>query len=82
MFEHSGMEFLRTELSTGFTLSRLAQSAKQMDKKRRTRGNARKAYDSVLHFLPTARLTADEAAEVNSKMEELRFELHCLGEKF
>lgn len=76
------MAFLRTELSTGMTFTRVAQSATRASKRERNQYNARKAYDSVVHFLPTARLTSDEVAEVQNKMEELRFQLQSLGEKF
>jgi hypothetical protein len=77
----SSIAFLRTELSTGLTFTRVAQSATRAGKRERNRCNARKAYDSVLHFLPTARLTADEAQEVQSRLEELRFQLKSLGEE-
>ena len=73
--------FLRTELSTGLTLSRLALDARRQDKANRNRANARKAYDAVLRFMPKASLSVDETSEVNSKLQELKSQLKLLGEE-
>lgn len=75
------MHFLRAELRTGLTLSRIALTANWPSKKERNCLHARKAYDSILHFLPQAGLSPDETAEVQTKLAELRAELQLLGEK-
>jgi hypothetical protein len=41
------VHFLRSELLTGLTLTKLALEARHRDKSDRNRANARKAYDSI-----------------------------------
>ena len=73
-------EFLHAEVLTGLTFSGIALGAAHEDKKTRNRINARKAYDTLLHFLPGTSLAPDQEAEINSKLKELRGELQLLGE--
>ena len=75
------IEFLRTELLTGLTLSKIALASTHADKTERNRVNARKAYDAVLHFMPRVILTEDEAREINDKLALLKTELQRLGEE-
>jgi hypothetical protein len=75
-------DFLRTEILTGFTFYRIALHSTDPLKKSRNQVNARKAYDSVLHFLPLSKLTSDEAAEMESQMKHLKVSLEALGETF
>jgi hypothetical protein len=80
--DQSGIQFLQAELETGMTFAQVAESASQEEKKRRNIANARKAYDSVLRFLPDSKLSDDEFSEIKIKLEELRFALESLGENF
>ena len=73
------IEFLRAELLTGLTLSKIARSS-DGDKRERNRVNARKAYDSILRFMPKSDLLGEELDEIKSKLELLRAELRLLGE--
>jgi hypothetical protein len=75
------IEFLRAELLIGLTLCKIARESRNEDKAARNRRNARKAYDSVLHFMPNTPLSVPDSAEFESKLTELRTELHLLGEK-
>ena len=63
------------------TFFRVAESATHEDKKQRNRANARKAYDSVLHYLPDTVLTEDQVTEIKLGLEELRLALQSLGEE-
>ena len=76
----AAVDFLRTELRTGLTLTRLAFRASQPDKSSRTRAHARRAYDTVVRFTPKVSLSPDETKEVKTKLERLRSELKLLGE--
>ena len=78
---HSEMVFLRTELQTGLTLSKIALEAADQDKIERNRANARKAYDSLMHFMPKATLKAEEADEIRIGLARLKSELQQLGEE-
>jgi len=74
--------FLRSELQTGLTLTKIALDASHRDKTTRNRANARKAYDAVLRFSPKVSLSNDEISEIKSKLEQLKAELKMLGEEF
>jgi hypothetical protein len=79
--EQMKFEFLRTEIMTGLTMSKVALEADQQDKVDRNRANARKAYDTALRFLATASLTNDEAQELKTKLAQLKSALRRLGEE-
>jgi hypothetical protein len=74
------VEFLRTEVRTGLTLSAIALRGGDKGRVDRNRVNARKAYDALLHFIPKVPLTNEEAGEINVKLAELKSELRLLGE--
>lgn len=72
--------FLRTELLTGLTLSGIALRTTHVEKRRRNRANAKKAYEAVLRFLPGTQVPPDQEDEIRIKLEELKGELQRLGE--
>ena len=74
------VDFLRSEIDTGLTLCRIASETANADKIERNRSNARKAYESVLRFLPRVPLANDEHQEITSKLRKLRKRLQALGE--
>ena len=80
MADRSALAFLNAEFHTGMAMSRVALLARSQEKKERNRANARKAYDSILHYLPGSHLTAREANDFETKLEELRAILKSLGE--
>lgn len=75
------VDFLRTELKTGLTLTKIALDANHRDKSQRNCANARKAYDAVLHFAPRVNLSPDEMNEIKAKLERLKTQLQLLGEE-
>jgi hypothetical protein len=74
------VRFIRAELLTGLTFATIARAANYQAKIDRNRMNARKAYDVLLRFIPTTRLSASDADEVESKLAELKIYLQHLGE--
>lgn len=79
----SSVSFLRTELDLGNTFVGIAQSAdKDQEKAERNRAHGRKAYDTVLRFLPDLSLTAAEQTEFQDKLAVLKAALLALGEVF
>jgi hypothetical protein len=76
----AGTEFIRAELLSGLTRARIAQNALDEQKRSRNRSEARKAYDAILRFLPQTLISEDEKGEIDSRIAELRFVLHSLGE--
>ena len=75
------VDFLRAELLTGRTLSNIALRTTNEEKRTRNQANARKAYDAILRFLPGSNLDGEQAAEIQSKLEELKSDLRLLGEQ-
>lgn len=75
------VDFLRTELKTGLTLTKIALDATHRDKSDRNRESARKAYEAVLHFAPRVNLSPEETDEIRSKLEHLKAQLKLLGEE-
>ena len=78
---HSDAEFLRIEIHTGLTMSKIAREAAYDDKMERNRANARKAYDTVMRFIPKLVLTAEEADEIKRGLAQLESDLRQLGEE-
>ena len=74
------IDFLRCELDTGLTLSKLALDARRQDRRSRNSLNARKAYDTVVRFIPRVNLTPQETEEIKFRLAQLRLALESLGE--
>jgi hypothetical protein len=79
-FHQSGFQFINAELDTGLTFLRIALGAKGSKKIDRNRVNARKAYDSAMHFLPTTSLSVEESLMIKEKIASLESGLVKLGE--
>lgn len=77
----SEVGFLRSELLTGMTMSRIAMQSVHPDRVDRSRANAKKAYDSVIRFLPKAQLGNEEETEIRNRLAELKSALQLLGEE-
>lgn len=79
----AAVDFLFTELGSGLTFARIALTTKTDDAKRiqRNRQNARKAYDSLLHFQGRVSLSQAEKTRLEEGKKELRAALQQLGEK-
>jgi hypothetical protein len=75
-----GMEFLRTEVETALLFARIASDAQDPEKRLRSVQNARTGHDALLHFMQILALTADERAEMQLEIGELRQQLINLGE--
>lgn len=79
--EKAEMEFLRTELLAGLTFSRIARDSRDATKRGRNQANARKAYDSLVRYMPRVNLLKGDWQDFQSKLEQLKSELHALGEE-
>jgi glycerol dehydrogenase-like iron-containing ADH family enzyme len=79
---HIQDEFLMTDLDVGITFAEIALDSNDQDKIKRNTENARKAYETVLHFLPQTTPTQAERAKINEKAASLKSLLQRLGETF
>ena len=64
-------DFVLQELDLGTMFCDVALCANDPDKKERNRRNARRAYESVLHFLPRLNLAGTEHEVVQAKVSRL-----------
>ena len=77
------VEFLRAEIRLGLTMAKIAREAAYDAKRERTRANARKAYDTVIYFVPKMKgLTAEEITKFKFGLAQLKSALRELGERF
>lgn len=76
----AGVEFLRVEVETASTFAGIASDAQDSEKRLRNVQNARRGYDTLLHFMGTLPLSQEERAEMHTKVSELRVRLINLGE--
>src|SRR5215467_3642846 len=72
-------EFLRAEVQTGLTFSKIALQSRHQEKTDRNRANARKAYDCLLRFMPRVTPTTGEWGEIRASVAELKSNLQQLG---
>jgi len=79
--ENVGIEFLRAEALAGLTFSKIALQSRYQEKKDRNRAKARKAYDTLLRFMPRHHATSEAWVEIRAKVAELKSNLQQLGEE-
>lgn len=76
-------DFLRIDLETGLTLTRIAERAgTDSIKRQRTVRKARRAYDTVVKMRTSFAGSAAEGLQIDKKIRRLRTELLRLGESF
>ena len=73
--------FLQTSVDTGLTRARIASTTNDDEKIRRNQARARRAYDTILHFMKQAEFTRDETVELAANVEKLKRELQALRER-
>jgi hypothetical protein len=82
--EQGGLDFMRTELSTALTFAQLAINADAASQKRaRNQANARKAYDTLVHWRErfcTNETMREGIHDLEPEFEQLRNALLQLGE--
>ncbi len=77
------VEFLRIDLETALTLTRIAQRAGAGSiKRQRTVRKARRAYDTVVKMRSSCACSDAEGLRIDKKIRRLRTELLRLGETF
>ncbi len=78
------MSFLRAEVKTAMTLATIAlQADGDSETKNRNQANARRAYDTIMHFrnrLNRAEVADPEMEELDSTIRLLKSALERLGE--
>jgi hypothetical protein len=80
--DRAALEFLCTETDLAMTFLDIADTSVISETSRRNRKNARKAYDTVIHFLPRFMLTAADSRAFQDRLSTLRIRLESVGECF
>lgn len=80
-FQQSAMHFLRAEVHAGLTFSSIAQETSDLERSKRNRTNARKAYEAILRFRDDENLSPADREEIEAGLVKVRSALKSLGEK-
>lgn len=77
----AGLEFLLTEIETGLVFAQVARSASSPGDKKflRNKGNAEKAYLTILRFRPEVSLSAEHEERFQEALCRLELALHDLS---
>lgn len=79
-FNKASTDFLKLDLNTALTFTRLARESDNEIKRERNRRSARKAYDTVLRLKQKISLNEGDAKQISENLERLKSELISLGE--
>jgi hypothetical protein len=77
-----GVDFLFTECDLAVTFLNVADNTAIPETVLRNRGNARKAYDTILRYMPKLVLSATETQSIERKLSSIRTRLEAAGEQF
>jgi hypothetical protein len=75
-----GIDFLVVELSVGLTFLEVADATRFPATRERDLHKALQVYRTVVGLLPRVFLSADDQAEINGKLAELRSKLERAGQ--
>lgn len=75
-------DFLRVDSQLGLTYSGMALGTSDPERKTRTIGFARQAYDTIERFRRHVDLTDEQTAKLNVNVARLKRELQRLGQTF
>ncbi len=76
------IDFLKIDVQTALTFSRLAQQSAPGEKRDRNRRNARRGYDTILRLIEKVCLSDSDAKSIGGQLLRLKSELEQLGEIF
>lgn len=77
-----GVDFIFLDCDLAMTFLNVADTSKIPETVKRNRQKARKAYDTVRHFLPSLLLTTDETEAIEKRLLALRTRMEAAGEEF
>ena len=78
----AALAFLFTDCGLAMTFLYVADTTAIPETARRNRASARKAYDTIAHYLPQLVLTAAESQSIEKQLSALRIRLEAAGEHF
>lgn len=81
-FKKASSDFLKLDVATGLTFSKLALETDNPEKKQRNLRSARRAYDMVIRLLDRIPLSEEDAECLSQELAYLKANLERLGEVF
>jgi hypothetical protein len=75
-------EFLKIDVETALTFSKIAMQSFNVEKKQRNCKNARKGYETIFRLMHKLDLGQDDAHYLSHQLEQLKSNLQSLGEVF
>jgi len=79
-FRSTTLSFILSELEVADTFAQIALETDDRERALRNRQNARKGYDTALHFLATINVAPDERTQIEERLDPLKEKLLELGE--
>jgi hypothetical protein len=76
------VDFLLSECDLALTFLDVADATAIPETAQRNRGNARKAYDVILRYMPKLVLSAAESQYTQTKLSTIRTRLEAVGDQF
>jgi hypothetical protein len=76
------VDFLKVDVETALTFSKIAIESFDPAKKKRNRKNARKGYDTILRFMSKVSMEDEDTDYLSDRLRELKSNLQNLGEVF
>lgn len=73
-------EFLKIDLETALTFVKIARQTPDDVRKKRNCRAARRAYETVMRFIPKVELNPQDAQVITLALNQLRSDLEALGE--
>ena len=81
-FNRVSTDFLKVDVQTALTFSKIALETNDSVKKHRNQRSARKAYDTVVKLMKKVEPKEHDAQDLSSSLKRLKSELQSLGEVF
>jgi len=78
MSNEVGVKFLFTDLRTALTFADMALQKDAQSRERHTQ-EARKAYETIMRYLPRVRMNRDETKEMEEGLSRLQGKLRAVG---
>lgn len=77
--DRSGVQFVLTDLEVALSYLNIADQTRDVERQRRLCAGARKAHQTILHFISRFTFSASEAAIVDRKLRQIRDRIQNRG---
>lgn len=75
----TGVQFILVELEMGLSFLEMADHSSRPERQIRLYGEAKKAHDTIMGFMPRFTFTSSQQSVIDAKLHHLRSRLELLG---